>query len=144
VAPDPARTISPVSPRGGGAGPAAITTDTAEAGGTSVTVTTHQVPRSFPTVRSRRGFLAPQDAFSRADLQYFPAACDAVPGMERDGSVAEEVYYLGIIDILQQYNLRKVGESWMKSLRYKRADISAVDPALYAQRFVAFLEEHSV
>ena len=58
------------------------------------------------------------------------------------GIVGSEVYYIGIIDILQQYNFRKIGEHAYKSLlRPSRAHhISAVTPSEYAMRFVRFLE----
>ena len=36
-------------------------------------------------------------------------------GRNADGSVNNEIYYVGIIDILQQYNVRKFGENKLKS-----------------------------
>ena len=60
-----------------------------------------------------------------------------------DGGPAEEVYFLGIIDILQQYDLRKMGETVLKSLVHPVAGISAVGPRFYAERFVEFLTEHT-
>lgn len=58
-------------------------------------------------------------------------------------ALCDEVYFLGIIDILQQYDLRKVGETALKSLVHPSREISAVSPAFYAQRFVRFLEAHT-
>lgn len=55
----------------------------------------------------------------------------------------DEIYFLGIIDILQQYDLRKMGETAVKSLVHPSKDISAVSPHFYAQRFVRFLEQHT-
>jgi 1-phosphatidylinositol-4-phosphate 5-kinase len=52
----------------------------------------------------------------------------------------QEVYVAGIIDILQLYNRRKQAETLLKSVVYKRDAISAVDPALYASRFLAFVD----
>mmetsp|Transcript_7887 Transcript_7887/g.11927 ORF Transcript_7887/g.11927 Transcript_7887/m.11927 type:complete len:686 (-) Transcript_7887:127-2184(-) len=54
-----------------------------------------------------------------------------------------EVYYMGIIDILQEYNMRKHAETAVKSLRQNRSNISCVDPELYANRFLSFLTEHT-
>ena len=50
--------------------------------------------------------------------------------------------HMGIIDILQQYNFKKIGEHAFKTfVRPSQVHhISAVTPAEYAQRFVKFLE----
>lgn len=61
---------------------------------------------------------------------------------EVDNKRSNEVYFMGIIDILQQYNTRKQGETAYKSLTLKKAEISCVDPAFYAKRFVSFLDEN--
>lgn len=50
------------------------------------------------------------------------------------------VLYLGIIDILQEYNMSKRVEHAVKSLKFDPLSISAVDPDLYSKRFVKFLE----
>ncbi|KAJ6816378.1 phosphatidylinositol 4-phosphate 5-kinase 1-like [Iris pallida] len=50
------------------------------------------------------------------------------------------VLYLGIIDILQEYNLKKRIEHAFKSLKYDPLTISAVEPKLYSSRFISFLE----
>jgi hypothetical protein len=59
------------------------------------------------------------------------------------GEGEDEVYYLGIIDILQQYDLRKRGETLFKGLVYPVAGLSAVNPEAYADRFVAFLRANT-
>uniref|UniRef100_A0A7S1GMN7 PIPK domain-containing protein n=1 Tax=Cyclophora tenuis TaxID=216820 RepID=A0A7S1GMN7_CYCTE len=54
------------------------------------------------------------------------------------------IFFMGIIDILQQYNIRKRVEA-----RYRRAqgsgwhDASCVHPNLYAERFIHFFDEYS-
>lgn len=50
------------------------------------------------------------------------------------------VLYMGIIDILQEYNLKKKMEHAYKSLQFDPLSISAVEPKLYAKRFISFLE----
>ncbi|XAR55221.1 1-phosphatidylinositol-4-phosphate 5-kinase [Bertholletia excelsa] len=55
--------------------------------------------------------------------------------------VYDVVLYLGIIDILQKYNLRKKLEHAYKSLQYDPMSISAVEPKLYSRRFINFLEK---
>ncbi|KAG9451099.1 hypothetical protein H6P81_011064 [Aristolochia fimbriata] len=55
--------------------------------------------------------------------------------------VYDVVLYLGIIDILQEYNITKKIEHACKSLQFDPMTISAVDPKLYATRFIKFLEK---
>ncbi|XP_062214864.1 phosphatidylinositol 4-phosphate 5-kinase 1-like isoform X2 [Phragmites australis] len=50
------------------------------------------------------------------------------------------VLYLGIIDILQEYNMSKRVEHAVKSLKFDPLSISAVDPHSYSKRFVHSLE----
>ena len=51
----------------------------------------------------------------------------------------EEYYFVGIIDILMLYSLRKRGEHAYKSLRFGK-EISAVHPVEYSKRFQHFME----
>ncbi|EPS61850.1 hypothetical protein M569_12942, partial [Genlisea aurea] len=51
------------------------------------------------------------------------------------------VLYLGVIDILQEYNAKKRFEHAFKSLRFGPLTISAVEPKVYSRRFLAFLEK---
>ncbi|KMT08132.1 hypothetical protein BVRB_6g143810 [Beta vulgaris subsp. vulgaris] len=55
--------------------------------------------------------------------------------------VYDVVLYLGIIDILQDYNLRKKIEHASKSLFLDPMAISVVEPKFYASRFIDFLEK---
>ncbi len=51
-----------------------------------------------------------------------------------------EVYYFGIIDILQQYNLRKKLEHSLKSMAVDcPEELSCIDPPRYSCRFNKFL-----
>lgn len=67
-----------------------------------------------------------------------------VPGIEADGSPSDEVYFFGIIDILQQYDLKKQGETVLKSMLHPRSGISSVSPKMYATRYLKFLDAHTV
>ena len=50
------------------------------------------------------------------------------------------VQIIGVIDILQYYNARKVGETVMrKAVGNSGQDISCVDPETYGKRFVKFI-----
>ncbi|PKA63759.1 Phosphatidylinositol 4-phosphate 5-kinase 1 [Apostasia shenzhenica] len=55
--------------------------------------------------------------------------------------VYDVVLYLGIIDILQEYNISKKIEHTCKSFKYDPFTISAVEPNLYSKRFISFLEK---
>ncbi|KAK9070999.1 hypothetical protein SSX86_009567 [Deinandra increscens subsp. villosa] len=55
--------------------------------------------------------------------------------------VYDVVLYMGIIDILQDYSMRKKIEHAYKSVRYDPMSISVADPKFYANRFISFLEK---
>ena len=57
------------------------------------------------------------------------------------GGNGTDVYFVGIIDILQQYNTSKYAETMIKSVSSDRATISCVPPGEYADRFVNFLSQ---
>eukprot|EP00581_Thalassiosira_minuscula_P008899 CAMPEP_0183707060 /NCGR_PEP_ID=MMETSP0737-20130205/3735_1 /TAXON_ID=385413 /ORGANISM="Thalassiosira miniscula, Strain CCMP1093" /LENGTH=907 /DNA_ID=CAMNT_0025934635 /DNA_START=147 /DNA_END=2870 /DNA_ORIENTATION=- len=65
-------------------------------------------------------------------------------GMQiEDGTLAKrEIYFCGIIDILQYYNARKMGETVIrKAAGNSGQDISCVDPETYGKRFVKFISK---
>ncbi|KAH7575720.1 hypothetical protein JRO89_XS02G0202600 [Xanthoceras sorbifolium] len=55
--------------------------------------------------------------------------------------VYDVVLYMGIIDILQEYNMKKKIEHAYKSLHFDPMKISVVEPKLYASRFINFLRK---
>ncbi|KAL3356877.1 hypothetical protein AABB24_017508 [Solanum stoloniferum] len=73
-----------------------------------------------------------------------PARADHIPG-KGDTQMFLEVYdvvlYVGIIDILQEYNLRKKIEHAYKSVLFDSMSISAVEPTFYSQRFLQFIRK---
>ena len=52
-----------------------------------------------------------------------------------------EIYYMGIIDILMNYDCVKVGEFIYKSVRYCTKKMSCVSPAAYQERFINYLQQ---
>ena len=54
-----------------------------------------------------------------------------------------EIYFCGVIDILQQYNLRKRSETFFKSFTNDSKLISSVDAFTYATRFVRFIGDNT-
>ena len=82
---------------------------------------------------------------------YGPGAAKVRPWTIRsDGGInsrvnnkqGNEIYYVGLIDILQQYNNRKRGETFFKAFVHDIKQISSVDPETYAERFVDFMDAH--
>lgn len=70
--------------------------------------------------------------------------------LQNDGSDSTEVelfevydviLYMGIIDILQEYNVKKKLEHAYKSMQIDPVSISVVEPTFYAKRFINFLEK---
>merc|ERR1712060_759881 len=59
---------------------------------------------------------------------------------ERTGKTGNEIYYTGIIDLLQRYNRRKKMENFLKSRVNEEITISAVDPEIYSRRFNNFMD----
>lgn len=57
----------------------------------------------------------------------------------RVAGLRQEIYYIGIIDILQEYNARKRLENAFFGAVHDRKRISCVDPNDYAARFIAFM-----
>jgi len=52
-----------------------------------------------------------------------------------------EIYYVGIIDILIQYQARKKIEGFFKSVAYAGEEVSVSQPGYYANRFYAFMKD---
>lgn len=66
-----------------------------------------------------------------------------IPSATPDGKPGKDLYFMGIIDILQQYDLRKRGENLLRRVVQPGDAISAVAPDFYARRFVQFLADNS-
>ncbi|GLT89845.1 hypothetical protein SLE2022_078090 [Rubroshorea leprosula] len=72
-----------------------------------------------------------------------PARAEQTPGKQEDmfHEAYDVVLYLGIIDILQDYNISKKIEHAYKSLQFDSVCISAVDPTFYSERFLEFIRK---
>ena len=60
--------------------------------------------------------------------------CSVDPVSGKEGN---EVYYLGIIDILQRYNVLKKVEHGVKALTHDAASVSCAPPSFYGERFLS-------
>ncbi|KAL3029492.1 hypothetical protein AAZX31_03G167000 [Glycine max] len=75
-----------------------------------------------------------------------PSRAEQILGKQKqEKQMFHEVYdvvlYLGIIDILQDYNMTKRIEHAYKSLQFDSLSISAVDPTFYSHRFLEFIQK---
>ncbi|XP_010558195.1 PREDICTED: phosphatidylinositol 4-phosphate 5-kinase 9 [Tarenaya hassleriana] len=70
-----------------------------------------------------------------------PARAEVIAGKEEHmfHECYDVVLYLGIIDILQDYNLSKRMEHAFKSFHFDPRSISSVDPSFYSLRFLRFI-----
>ncbi|KAI8882614.1 SAICAR synthase-like protein [Backusella circina FSU 941] len=60
---------------------------------------------------------------------------------DEQDKASDELYYIGIIDILTPYNYVKKTEHIWKSLTQDKTTISSVNPALYGKRFINFMNK---
>lgn len=56
------------------------------------------------------------------------------------GVAKDEHYFIGIIDILQTYDMSKVLETGVKSIKHQKDKLSSVEPEQYAERFTAYIK----
>lgn len=64
------------------------------------------------------------------------------PGWLHSGIVSTDrscIYFIGVVDILTQYDMQKRGERVLKSIRYSPNEISALPPVPYRQRFLRYV-----
>jgi 1-phosphatidylinositol-4-phosphate 5-kinase len=65
-------------------------------------------------------------------------------GEQEDMNYEGKIYFMGIIDILQQYNARKRVETRYRKIEVRgKAEPSCVSPDDYASRFILFFDEYS-
>lgn len=89
------------------------------------------------------GYVISDEADLRTEPPLFNAYHGGICGMDKYGNKNDDIYFVGVIDILQQYNILKRGENFFKGFRHERATISAVPPPSYASRFVKFVSAHT-
>ena len=63
---------------------------------------------------------------------------------ENEDADEREWYTFGIIDILQKYDTRKKSEGVLKETIMRNEGVSSVPPKRYAERFISFLEKHTM
>ncbi|CAO3569510.1 unnamed protein product [Mortierella alpina] len=81
----------------------------------------------------------PSDSFSERRNCIFYADDGGLLSTSEQNDSGQDLYYLGIIDILTPYNYVKKVEHLWKSLSQDKHAISSVHPKEYAQRFLSFM-----
>ncbi|KAG0307400.1 Phosphatidylinositol-4-phosphate 5-kinase [Dissophora globulifera] len=81
----------------------------------------------------------PSDSFSERRHCIFYADDGGLLSTNELNERGEDLYYLGIIDILTPYNYVKKVEHYWKSMSQDKHAISSVNPKEYAQRFLSFM-----
>lgn len=57
---------------------------------------------------------------------------------------APSLYFLGIIDILTPYDMKKKSEHFFKSITQDKHEISSVKPKVYGNRFMGFMAKKAL
>ena len=65
--------------------------------------------------------------------------CGGLRASNENDEPLSEIYFLGIIDFLQEYNTRKSAEHLFKSIVYKKDEMSCIPPDRYASRMFDYL-----
>eukprot|EP01084_Bolivina_argentea_P083125 150513_1 len=65
--------------------------------------------------------------------------CDYYGGILSDNK--KQIFFIGIIDILQKYNNKKKVAGLIKGIRYEQITLSTVPPDMYANRFCQFFKD---
>ncbi|KAG0271713.1 Phosphatidylinositol-4-phosphate 5-kinase [Linnemannia exigua] len=81
----------------------------------------------------------PSDSFSERRHCIFYADDGGLLSTNEQNVRGEDLYYLGIIDILTPYNYVKKIEHYWKAMSQDRHAISSVNPREYASRFLSFM-----
>ncbi|KAG9064016.1 Phosphatidylinositol-4-phosphate 5-kinase [Linnemannia hyalina] len=81
----------------------------------------------------------PSDSFSERRHCIFYADDGGLLSTNEQNVRGEDLYYLGIIDILTPYNYVKKVEHYWKAMSQDKHAISSVNPIEYASRFLSFM-----
>ena len=95
-----------------------------------------KIPEFIPPLSNRKdGGLMMDTSDVRVSMTFHSPKGDRI----YDG----KIFYMGIIDILQQYNARKRMETSLRKMENNVLEPSCVSPEDYADRFISFFDEYS-
>lgn len=72
-------------------------------------------------------------------VSIFQSCCGGI----RSAPQAQEIYFIGLIDILQIYNSSKRMETFLRGLQHDKKQVSCVEPSWYAERMLRFVLTHT-
>lgn len=58
---------------------------------------------------------------------------------DENNKAVPSLYFMGIIDILTPYDIKKKSEHFIKAMTQNKNEISAVKPSIYGNRFMKFM-----
>lgn len=96
----------------------------------------YNIPTFIPPISDRKDKGFEMDVAG----QKLPMKIRGPNGVELYGG---KIFYMGIIDILQEYNSRKLLEATWKRITSSRLQASCVEPGEYCHRFVKFFDEYT-
>ncbi|KAK6201156.1 uncharacterized protein RJT21DRAFT_1110 [Scheffersomyces amazonensis] len=83
----------------------------------------------------------PTDVFKGRSTFVFYGHDGGIRSTNEDNEPTSEIYYLGIIDCLTNYSLRKHLETIWRSMSHSRSTISAIPAEEYGNRFIKFIKK---
>jgi 1-phosphatidylinositol-4-phosphate 5-kinase len=92
---------------------------------------------------SRKAGGSYKDDLAQLGITQSPSVFQSYCGGIKSTREKNEIYFIGIIDILQLYNAGKRAETVFKSIQEDATGISSVHPTFYASRFFDFMMSHS-
>mmetsp|Transcript_6602 Transcript_6602/g.8932 ORF Transcript_6602/g.8932 Transcript_6602/m.8932 type:complete len:820 (-) Transcript_6602:256-2715(-) len=98
-------------------------------------------PSSLPTIISDGSHFSSESNALR-NLRISNRRDHGIYSQKAGEEPGREIYYLGIIDILQQYNMRKSMETVLRGVVSDVKTISAVSPEMYGDRFINFMDDN--
>jgi len=97
-------------------------------------------PASKDVLTSKRSFAqAAVMPYQTSESSKLLSFCGGLRGSNENDEPISEIYFLGIIDFLQDYGARKSFEHYMKSIIHNKDEMSCVPPDRYASRMFEFL-----
>eukprot|EP01038_Epipyxis_sp_PR26KG_P010808 gene10808-14509_t len=105
-----------------------------------------EIFRAVSAGRNKKNYMSTEYTYGPGITLYHPWTSRVDGGINSrsvDGTNRmDEIYFMGIIDILQQYNASKRTETFIKGFTNDAKQISSVDPVSYAKRFIKFMEDN--
>ncbi|KAJ5075719.1 phosphatidylinositol-4-phosphate 5-kinase [Anaeramoeba ignava] len=96
-----------------------------------------EIPQRINSEMSK-GFESRERGLSK--IPFYQINDGGILGIVEDSKGRICIYFLGLIDVLQVYNIEKKLEHGLKAVRYLTTQMSSVDPNSYSQRFLTFLD----